>query len=262
MTTMSNPLRLIAIALQFLTRLPITLRTPPTDIEVGYSLLCYPLVGLLIGGALMGLAMLCQAHLPPLPAAALLLAIWIGIYGGLHLDGLADSADAWAGSRGEAVRALAIMKDPNCGPLGGVAMIVVLLLKFSALASLLSASMNMNAKESASLLLLPLLLTPMLGRAVLLPLFMTTHYVRAQGLGTAMHAHLPHRAAWFMIALMTFVLFGFLGHAFIPVALAVLISFVALRWMMYRVIGSMTGDTAGATIEIVEAMVLLGFLWH
>lgn len=257
---MSNPLRLLAIALQFLTRLPITLRTPPTDIEVGYSLLCYPLVGLLIGGALMGLAMLCQGHLPPLPAAALLLAVWIGIYGGLHLDGLADSADAWAGSRGEAVRALAIMKDPNCGPLGGVAIVVVLLLKFSALASLLSASMA--AKESASLLLLPLLITPMLGRTVLLPLFMTTDYVRSNGLGTAMHAHLPHRAAWLVMIVMAIVLFYFLGHSMIPVALAVLVSFAALRWMMCRVIGGMTGDTAGATVEIVEAMVLLGFLWR
>ena len=257
---MNNPLRLLAIALQFLTRLPITLRTPPSDIEIGRSLLFYPLAGLLIGSALMGLALLCQGHLPPLPTAALLLMVWIGIYGGLHLDGLADSADAWAGSRGEAARALAIMKDPNCGPLGVVVIVIVLLLKFSALTSLLSVNVSADATLSSSLI--PLLITPMLGRAVLLPLFMTTPYVRTQGLGTAMHAHLPHRTAWLMLLLIVIALLCFLGRQIVPVCLAACASFVALRWMMCRVIGGMTGDTAGAMVEIVEAMVLLGFLWR
>lgn len=256
---MSNPLRLLLIALQFLTRLPIALRVPPSDIEVGRSLLCYPLVGLLIGGLLTGLALLCRGHLPPLPAAALLLTVWVGIHGGLHLDGLADSADAWAGSRGEAARALAIMKDPNCGPLGVVMIVIVLLLKFSALASLLTAT---TAGHPAPLFIAPLLIAPVLGRLVLLPLFMTTDYVRAQGLGSAMHAHLPHRAAWLLIATIVWGIFWLQGERALLPCLLALFSFIALRWLMRRVIGGMTGDTAGATVEIVEAAVLLGCLWQ
>lgn len=252
-TTMNNPLRLLVIALQFLTRLPIALRVPPGDIEVGRSLLCYPLVGMLIGSLLMGLALLCQGHLPPLPAAALLLTVWVGIHGGLHLDGLADSADAWAGSRGEATRALAIMKDPNCGPLGVVMIVIILLLKFSALTALLT---HLPAEPIQALILAPLL-----GRTALLPLFMTTPYVRSNGLGQAMHTHLPHRAAWIVVALVLIALAGHLGQAALIPGLAALLSLVALRWLMCRMIGGMTGDTAGATVEIVETATLLGCLW-
>lgn len=242
-----NPLRLLLIALQFLTRLPIVLRTPPGDIEIGRSLLCYPLVGLLLGAVLAALATTCQGHLVPLPAAALLLAVWVGASGGLHLDGLADSADAWAGGRGDAARALAIMKDPNCGPLGVVTLVVVLLLKFAALATLTD--------------LWPLVLAPLLGRTMLLPLFMTTKYVRTNGLGSAMHAHLPRRAAWLLLALSGAAIVLALGRRASAPCLAALSVFLLLRQLMRRQIGGMTGDTAGALVEVVEAAVLLGCAW-
>ena len=51
-------------------------------------------------------------------------------------DGLADSADAWVGGLGDRERTLAIMKDPRSGPMGVTAVVLVLLLKFAALASL------------------------------------------------------------------------------------------------------------------------------
>lgn len=50
------------------------------------------------------------------------------ITGGLHLDGLADTADAWVGGQGDRDRTLAIMKDPRSGPIA-IAVIVLLLLK-------------------------------------------------------------------------------------------------------------------------------------
>jgi adenosylcobinamide-GDP ribazoletransferase len=250
---MNTPLRLLAIALQFLTRLPITLREPPNEREMGRSLLCYPLIGLLIGGLLGACALLGQGHLPSLPTAALLLVLWVVLSGGLHLDGLADSADAWAGSRGEAARALAIMKDPNCGPLGVVALLLVLLLKFSALAALIG--------EATPQSLTPLLIAPLLGRTALLPLFMTTDYVRPNGLGSAMHAHLPrHAAGWLVALILILLVLGFGEHAVAP-CLAALLALLVSRRLMRRVIGGMTGDTAGATVEIVETAALLGGLW-
>lgn len=66
--------------------------------------------------------------------AALLLVFWVLATGALHLDGLADSADAWVGGLGDRERTLAIMKDPCCGPAAVVALVVVLLVKFAALA--------------------------------------------------------------------------------------------------------------------------------
>lgn len=241
-----NPLRPLWIALQFLTRLPLTLRAPPSPTEIGRSLLCYPLVGLGIGALLAALAAACHGHLAPLPGAALLLAAWVCASGGLHLDGLADSADAWAGARGEAARALAIMKDPHCGPLGVVALVVVLLLKFAALSELVATSG-----------LWAIAIAPLLGRTALLPLFMTTDYVRPNGLGSAMHAHLPRRAAWLLLALILSTLGIALGWRGVAPLLAALAAFLLLRRMMLRQIGGMTGDTAGALVEIVEAAALV-----
>ncbi len=242
---MIEPLRLLAIALQFLTRLPITLRTPPRDAELGRSLLCYPLVGAALGVLLAALAALLHGHFPPLPAAALLLAVWVGASGGLHLDGLADSADGCAAARGDRARALAIMKDPNCGPLGAVALVVVLLGKFSALSVLVAATSPW-----------PIVLAPLLGRTLLLPLFMTTDYVRPGGLGSAMHAHLPHRAGWLLVAVVA-VLLSSAGSIALSATLTAALTFMLLRHVMLRMIGGMTGDTAGALVEIVEATALL-----
>lgn len=47
--------------------------------------------------------------------AALLLTVWVLLSGGLHLDGLADSADAWLGGFGDRERTLTIMKDRAAG---------------------------------------------------------------------------------------------------------------------------------------------------
>ena len=87
------------IALQFLSSLPVRLAGMPPPQAMGRSLLCYPLVGLLFGGLLWALNLL-LAGSPALLHAALLLGAWVLLSGGLHLDGLADSADAWLGSFG------------------------------------------------------------------------------------------------------------------------------------------------------------------
>lgn len=111
-------MRAFLVALQFLTRLPVRLRAAPSEEELGRSLLFYPLVGLLIGMLLTTLAMaISAAGISDLLGAALVLAAWVVLTGGLHLDGLADSADAWSGGRGDRERTLAIMKDPYWGRL-------------------------------------------------------------------------------------------------------------------------------------------------
>ena len=84
------------IALQFLSSLPIRLPGMPQPQELGRSLLFYPLVGLLFGVLLWGLNQVLQGT-PLLLHAALLLTAWVLLSGGLHLDGLADSADACFG---------------------------------------------------------------------------------------------------------------------------------------------------------------------
>ena len=105
----------LLIALQFLTRLPVRLPGMPEPQQIGRSLLFYPLVGLLLGLALLALEWV-LGDTSTLLEAALLLAAWVALSGGLHLDGLADTADAWVGGYGDRERTLAIMKDPRSGP--------------------------------------------------------------------------------------------------------------------------------------------------
>jgi adenosylcobinamide-GDP ribazoletransferase len=237
------------IALQFLTRLPVSLASMPTAEQLGRSLLWYPIVGLLIGLLLVGAQQL-LGDTPALLQAALLLALWVGITGGLHLDGLADSADAWAGGFGDKERTLAIMKDPRSGPIAVVLLVLVLLLKFAALVTLLDAG--------AGLLVL---LVPWLARCLLPLLFLTTPYVRQGGLGQALAEHLPRRQLPWVLALNALAMLLFAWPALLALLVAGL-GFVWLRSLMLKRLGGTTGDTAGALLELAECALLLALALH
>lgn len=233
------------IALQFLSSLPVRLPGMPEPGQLGRSLLFYPLVGLVFGGLLWALDGLLLGA-PLLLHAALVLMAWVLLSGGLHLDGLADSADAWLGGFGDRERTLLIMKDPRSGPIAVVTLVVVLLLKWAALVALIE-------QEQA----LALLIVPMLGRGALLGLFLTTPYVRAGGLGQALADHLPRRSGWQVLsacALGCLLLLGWAGLWILGVATLV---FVGLRRMMLRRLQGCTGDTAGALLELLETAVLV-----
>lgn len=230
------------IALQFLSSLPVSLPGMPAPREVGRSLLWYPLVGLLFGLLLWLASHFLQGTPAPLHAA-LLLTLWVLLSGALHLDGLADSADAWLGGFGDRERTLLIMKDPRSGPIAVVTLVLVLLLKFCALWVLVEQGIGVQ-----------LLLAPLIGRAAMLGLFLSTPYVRQGGLGQALAEHLPRRAAgWVLLGCALFCLV--LGGWTVVAALAV---FAWLRQLMCRRLGGTTGDTAGAMLELLELTVVLG----
>jgi len=234
----------LLIALQFLTRLPVSLPGMPTPEQVGRSLLWYPLVGGLIG-LLLFVAHWLLGDTPLLLQAALLLALWVGLSGGLHLDGLADSADAWVGGLGDKERTLAIMKDPRSGPIAVVVLVLLLLLKFAALVALLEAQNG-----------LLLVIAPWLARGALPLLWLSTPYVRPGGLGQALADHLPRRQLPWVLAAhgAALLLFGAAGLLAVLVAAAL---FVWLRQILLKRLGGTTGDTAGALLEIIECAVLL-----
>ena len=232
------------IALQFLSRLPVSLPGVPEPAQLGRSLLWYPVVGLLLGGLLLVLHVLLGATVPLLQAA-ILLAAWVAFSGGLHLDGLADTADAWVGGYGDRERTLAIMKDPRSGPIAVVVLALVLLLKFAALVTLLEQGAWAG-----------LLLAPWLGRALLPLLFMTTRYVRAGGLGAALSEHLPRAVLpWVLVAHgLAMLLLGWNG---LLAMLAAALAFGLLRRAFVARLGGVTGDCAGALLEVAECAVLL-----
>ncbi|PRB81332.1 adenosylcobinamide-GDP ribazoletransferase [Pseudomonas sp. MYb185] len=234
----------LLIALQFLTRLPVRLPRLPTPEESGRSLLWYPLVGLLLGAALLLGHWLLNGVSIGLQAA-LLLTLWVWLSGGLHLDGLADTADAWVGGYGDRERTLAIMKDPTCGPIGVISLVLLLLLKLTALVALLQAG-QWGA----------LLLAPWLGRWVLPLLLFSTPYVRPGGLGQVLAEHMPRRSLPLLLGIhaLAMLLFGWTGLLVLVVALLVLL---VVRHYLCQRLGGTTGDTAGALVELVETAVLV-----
>ena len=234
------------IALQFLSSLPVRLPGMPAPQELGRSLLCYPLVGLLFGIILWGLNWLLLGT-PLLLHAALLLTGWVLLSGALHLDGLADSADAWLGGFGDRERTLTIMKDPRSGPIAVVTLVLVLLLKFVALVALIE-------QQQA----LMLIIVPLIGRSALLGLFLTTPYVRAGGLGQALADHLPRSAGKQVLAISAVVCVLIAGVGGVVALVVAVAGFVWLRQVMLRRLGGTTGDTAGALLELLEVAMLVG----
>ncbi|HEN8799426.1 TPA: adenosylcobinamide-GDP ribazoletransferase [Pseudomonas putida] len=233
------------IALQFLSSLPVSLPGMPAPREVGRSLLYYPLVGLLFGLLLWLASQLLQGTPAPLHAA-LLLTLWVLLSGALHLDGLADSADAWLGGFGDRERTLRIMKDPRSGPIAVVTLVLVLLLKFCALWVLVGQGIGAQ-----------LLLAPLIGRAAMLGLFLGTPYVRPGGLGQALAEHLPRREAAWVLLVSVLLCIVLAGHQAFWVMLVVLAGFAWLRHAMCRRLEGTTGDTAGAMLELLELAVVL-----
>ena len=231
-------IRAFALALQLLTRLPIpSSAAPPRPEELGLSVLFFPAVGLLIGALLAGLHSTLWL-IDPGVLAALVLAVWVLLTGGLHLDGLADTADAWIGGHGDRDRTLAIMKDPRSGPMA--------LTKFAALQVLL-------AGDARTLLLL----APVLGRSVVVLLLVTTPYVRPEGLGAPYADYLPRLSCSVLVLLVALATVGLLDWTG-GVLLGVLASgFFGLRhWLLAR-LGGATGDTLGAACELAETAALL-----
>lgn len=229
------------LALQFLTRLPTPALSRIRPGDWGRAVLFFPLVGLLVGGLLAGLQALLSGS-DPLLQAALLAAAWVALTGGLHLDGLADCADAWVGGHGNREKTLAIMKDPASGPMGVAAVVLALLLKFAALAALVKG----HAPPA-------LLAAPVLGRAALPALLLASSYARPGGLGEAMARALPRKTAMFLLAFVLAAVSAAGAWKGVLVAVAV---FALVRGAAVRRIGGVTGDVLGAAVELTEVAVL------
>jgi adenosylcobinamide-GDP ribazoletransferase len=94
-------------------------------------------VGLALGGIATGVAVLGNHWISPLAGAVLGIAVLAALTRGLHLDGLADTADGLGPLRGRQ-RALQVMHQSDVGPFGVVTLVLTLLLQVACLAALLT----------------------------------------------------------------------------------------------------------------------------
>lgn len=247
-TSFGRVLRPVALAFVLLSTIPVRVPERPASTDWGRSLLAAPLVGLVLGILLGGMGVALGDAASGV-ASALLLTVWVGYTGALHLDGLADCADAWVGGHGNRERTVDILKDSRAGPVAIVALVVVLIGKFACL-DLLLAQQAISA----------LLITPVLGRVAMLGLMARLPYVSPSGLGRLHADHLPRGTAIVVsvgVSILAVILNGWSG-LFAVLAAALLVLFLG-RSMMRR-LGGCTGDTLGASCELVEWLVLLVFV--
>lgn len=233
------------VALEFLT--VVRLRRSPlvSASALAAAQLWYPCVGAVLGGVLALLDLALLGRLPAAPEGVLLLIVWEGTTGLLHLDGLADCADGLLGLQPRE-RRLEIMRDSRVGSFGVAAVVLYLLMASAALGSL-----HGTARTAA------LLAAPTLGRGALVGVAAALPYARRDGLGLGFQ----HAArAWpGVIALASAVAFALIcaGIGGLVLVAAAAIGGALVAATAWRRLGGVTGDVFGAACELAQAGVLL-----
>lgn len=235
-----------ASAVAFLTILPVPARF--CDAKGFASCARYfPAAGLLLGGLCAFGGGVFSLLWSPLVAALLAILLLAVLSGGLHLDGLADTADGFCSARPrEAI--LEIMRDSRIGTMGALALFFVLGVKILALASLDTLPGTFWGV---------LLLLPVVGRVVILLLRELLPYARSAGLGADAGGVLGRGTLLFWVALLAIGSLVLLGGQGVWAVLAGFLAAGALAWVAKRKIGGYTGDVLGASCEIGEAAFLL-----
>jgi adenosylcobinamide-GDP ribazoletransferase len=235
-------------ALRFLTILPIPGTWGTAEADLAGSVPWFPVVGLLLGALAAAVAWGASLVLPPLVAAVVILGVLLTFSGCLHLDGLSDTADGCLSSRSRE-RMLEIMQDSRTGAMGVVAVVVLLLAKFAALASL-----------PAKVLWPAVLLMPLAGRCAMVVHMAVLPCVRPSGLGAVFYQRRPRLSAIWAVGVLAAVAWGLLGRRGLVVCGAGLAVTLALAVYLHHKLGGTTGDTFGAVCEIVEVVPVLTLL--
>lgn len=209
-----------------------------------------PWIGLLLGMGIgtidYGLAL---GHMPVLTRSALVVALWIGLTGGLHLDGVMDTADGLAVMEPE--RRLTVMSDSRTGAFGVMAGTLVILLKVCALSNLSMAH-------------LPALVTALVwGRIAQVMAIATFPYLKPEG-NNAFHTTAfqgvgdlwPSAMGLFAITVCQYYGFPLAWPSILGgILIGSILSFGISYWFYYQFKG-MTGDVYGAIVEWTEALIL------
>ena len=231
------------IALQFLTILPIRIKSEIKEKDFGRSLVYFPVVGALIGLMLASI-LLVLSFLPHLVVVALILIVLIVITGGIHLDGFADTCDGFYGSRPKE-KILEIMRDSHIGTMGVIGVICLLLLKFTLLINI-----------PREILWKSLIAMTLFARWSQVLACFSSNYSRREGKAK----YFIEYAGWRELLIGSlFTVISFLLLMKIEGLILFILSLVLiLLFINYvkRKIGGMTGDTIGATNELAEVAVI------
>jgi adenosylcobinamide-GDP ribazoletransferase len=235
----------IRLAGSFLTIFPLLDSRRRSADEVAASFGWFPLIGFVLGAILCIEDQLLGAFFGRGIRSILVILTLTIITGALHLDGLADAADA-LGARDNRERALAIMRDSRIGTFGTIALVFILALKIAALAG---ATSNQRS--------VMLFLAPGISRWAMVAVTHRMSYLREAGAGTNLidnPSHQSLRSASIIVLIGLMVPGGWVG---VRAGLWGVIFVLILRRFYRRWLGGVTGDLIGAAGEIVETGVML-----
>lgn len=233
------------LALQFLTKVPVTIHRPVEEKDLARAMAYFPAVGLLLGIIAATIHALLSYALPAASSVFVTITFLIIVTGNLHGDGLMDSADGlFSGRPREGM--LEIMKDSRVGSHGVIAGSLGLLAKYVFISQLPQAAQG-----------LAFILAPALGRwaqvygATLYP------YARKGGGTGGFTQYVGIREmVWASLTILV-VLILLLGWQGSFLAGGVLVTTAGLAYYISGKIGGMTGDTLGAMSEWAEVLTLL-----
>jgi adenosylcobinamide-GDP ribazoletransferase len=235
----------IRLAAGFLTILPVLPRAavPPKTLAASFG--WFPLVGFALGAILAAENLVLTPFFGDALAAIVLVLTLTALTGAVHVDALADTADALGGGS-DRRRALEIMRDSRIGSFGTVAIVFFLALEIVAL-----ATMGEERRTVA------LWLAPGLARWAMVAVGWRIEYLRAEGAGTVLvgpggDRNLALASALTVIAALPVLSWRVLFAYVVAAALAVVLRAAYRRWL-----GGVTGDLLGAAGELVELAVLL-----
>lgn len=238
----------LAAAVSFLTRLPVGRFVRFDAADVARSAGWFPAVGLLLGAICAGTAFLLRDHLPPMVVAVLLVALDALLTGALHFDGLADTADGFGGGK-DREDVLRIMRDHCIGSYGGTALALLVALKVTAYAALLSSGYRWFPA---------ILLAPAVGRWSILLLTAALPYARQTA--SVVRDMAKSSLVWGTLTVAIALAASRLWCAGAAAVAAIAVSACFGLYCRHR-IGGITGDTLGANVQLCECATLIAFLW-
>ena len=254
-------MRAFFIGLQFLTRVNLVTQENWTEEDFGKSVKFFPAIGAVLGiffvSIISGIIFLTGGVILENFTGAIFFAANVFLTGGIHCDGLMDSADGLFSGR-DKDKMLEIMKDSRAGAFGVVSLVVIATLQISTVADLISLSIMQT--------LAAIYCAPIIGRFLMVAVIKKFPYARPQGIGKSFAKFSSEKTLSFAFV-ETLILFlpllFFSKHFFLQAFFALVITSIFAMYFgnfATKKLGGVTGDIYGATEILSETLVPIIFL--
>lgn len=246
----------LLLTLQFFSTFPVKKNLPMEKAQLNAMYILLPMLGLLFGSILALTALLVRETTASgsLLLALILVVLSLALSGGLHMDGLADVADAFF-SYQEKEKRLEIMGDPRIGAFGTMALIVMI-----------AGKLIIVSETALTVSLWMILFIPAISRIGLLLIFSSTQSAKSSGLAAFFQSRTDHQkiARWgllWLVLIMSAAAILMSWQLALVIILSFLIGSLWYRSWCLKHFGGVTGDLFGTYIEGMELLLWIILLF-